>query len=144
MEIAGKMKPCLVPFGGMHQMFCRDDIDFLGSVITPAHPMVWARSQQTTDRRTINIQCLADRNILFSQFCYNLSLSHLFPLFNINTFFQVTAFFLPLDIRTYLFPVPVTHRYCTIRWIPQMPSPKFLLQFWMSNKYLSCMFPFRP
>ena len=55
--------------------------------------------------------------------------------------FRFLFFFLPFDVRAYLFSAPVTHCYCTIRWIPQMPSPKFLLQFWMRKKHLPSNVP---
>ena len=63
-----KIKPCLVLFGGMHQMFCRVETFFRFRDYCQFIPCLSIDPNQTTDRRTINIQCLADRYILFSQF----------------------------------------------------------------------------
>ena len=90
-----KIKPCLVLFGGMYQMFCRVETVFRFCDHCQFIPYLGIDLNQTTDRRTINIQCLADRDILFAVLRHNWILSSSFFLFltNIkNGFFQVTVF----------------------------------------------------
>ena len=90
-----KIKPCLVLFGGMHQMFCSIETFFRFRDHCQFISYLGIGLRQTADRRTIDIQCLADRDILFSQF-YTITgyCPHLFPLSYKYKygFFQVTAF----------------------------------------------------
>lgn len=96
-----KIKPCLVLFGGMHQMFCRVETFFRFRDYCQFIPCLSIDPNQTTDRRTINIQCLADRYILFSQF-YAITgyYPHLFPSYKYKYgFFQVTVFLFALRYK---------------------------------------------
>ena len=57
----------LILFCGMHQMFCSIETFFRFRDHCQFIPCLGIDLNQAADRRTINIQCLADRDILFSQ-----------------------------------------------------------------------------
>ena len=76
-----KIKSCLILFSSMYQMFCRVESFFRFRDHCQFIPYLSINPRQTADRSTIDVQCLADRDILFSQF-YAITgyCLHLFPL----------------------------------------------------------------
>ena len=76
-----KIKSCMILFSSMYQMFCRVESFFKFRDHCQFIPYLSINPRQTADRSTIDVQCLADRDILFSQF-YAITgyCLHLFPL----------------------------------------------------------------
>ena len=124
-----KIKACRILFCSMHQMLCGIKPPFCIRDLCQFLPHLLIYFCQVTDRRPVDFQCLADRNILFSYF-YAIT-GYCLHLFSSNKSFLLSGFFLfffllSFDVGKHLVSAPVTDRYGTVRRIPQMPTPQFL------------------
>ena len=103
-----KIEPCLILFSGMYQMFCSIETFFRFRDHCQFIPCPGIDLNQTADRGTIDVQCLAARDLLFSQ-CYAIT-GYCLPLFPLaayrfkNCFFQVAVFLFALRCKN--IPVP--------------------------------------
>ena len=103
-----KIKPCLVLFSGMYQMFCSIETFFRFRDCFQFIPCLGIDLNQTADRRTINIPVSGGSGYsVFAVLHHNWILSSSFFLFltNIkNEFFQITVFLFALRYKN--IPVP--------------------------------------
>ncbi|SCI02595.1 Uncharacterised protein [uncultured Blautia sp.] len=97
-EAEVKIKTCGILFRGMHQMLCGIKTPFSIRDLFQFFPHLFIYFCQIADRRPIESQCLANRDILFSYF-YAIA-GYCLHLFSSNKSFLLSGFFLfPFVLR---------------------------------------------